>query len=253
MAEGKIYYGTSEHSATTPLWRSDGLVCLDTETGEELWKIMFWGSSFNLADGILVAFNWFDGQVYGFGKGPSATTVTATPKVSVHGSQVVIEGTVTDQTPTYGRNTLNEPAVSLKGTPAISDEDMEDWMEYKFMEQGYPMDAVGVDVSLTVIDPNNNIYEIGTATSDVHGVYGMAYEPLVPGTYQLIAVFEGSEAYYSSSSATFFTVEEAPAATPAPTPPPEPMTDTYVLGLGAGAIVAIIVIGLILILMLRKR
>ena len=253
VADGKIYFGTSEHSATTPLWRSDGLTCVDIETGEELWKIMFWGSAKNTADGILVAFNWFDGQVYAFGKGPSATTVTASPKASVHGTEVVIEGTVTDQTPTYGRNTLNEPAVFLKDTPAIADENMEEWMEYKFMEQGFPADATGVNVTLTVIDPNNNIYEVGTATSDVNGVYGMAYEPLVPGTYQIVAYFDGTESYYGSSATTYFTVEEAPAATAVPTPPPASVADMYLIPSVAGIIVAIVVVGIVLILMLRRR
>jgi len=253
IADGKMYGGTSEHSASTPLWRSEGLKCIDIETGELLWHIMWWGSDFAVADGILVSFNWFDGQVYGFGKGPSATTVTASPDVSMHGTDVMIKGTVTDQTPTYARNIQNEKAFTLKDTPAISDEWMDEWMEYKYMEQGYPADATGVNVTLTVIDPNSNIYEIGTVTSDITGAYGQAFEPLVPGTYQIIAAFEGSESYYGSSAITYFTVEEAPAATAEPTPPPASMTDTYVLGLGIGAIIAIIAVRLLLFLMLRKR
>jgi outer membrane protein assembly factor BamB len=253
VSDGKMYAGTSEHSASTPLWRSDGLVCLDLETGEEVWKILWWGADFAVADGILIGFNWFDGQVYAFGKGPSATTVTASPEVSMHGTKVMVKGTVTDQTPTYARNIQNEEAFSLKGTPAISDEDMGSWMEYKFMEQGYPEDAKGVNVTLTVVDPNGNIYDIGSVTSDITGAYGLEFEPLVPGMYQIIASFDGSESYYGSTAVTYITVEEAPAATAEPTPTPAPMTDTYVLGIGAGAIIAIIAIGLVIILMLKKR
>ena len=37
---------------------------------------------------------------------------------------------------------------TLKGTPAIADEDMESWMEYKFMQQIKPADAKGVPVNL---------------------------------------------------------------------------------------------------------
>jgi hypothetical protein len=90
-------------------------------------------------------------------------------------------------------------------------------------------------------------------TSDIEGNYALPFEPLVPGTYQIIAQFDGSASYGPSSATTYITVEEAPAATPMPTPTPAPMTDTYVLGLGAGAIVAILAIGIVIILMLRKR
>jgi hypothetical protein len=165
----------------------------------------------------------------------------------------MVKGTVTDQSPSGRRNTNDLLDWTLKGTPAISDEDMSDWMEYKFMQQVYPADAKGVEVVLTVIDPNSNAYEIGRTTSDVTGNYAAAFEPVVPGTYQIIATFEGSASYGPSFATAYITVEEAPAATAAPTPTPAPMTDTYVLGLGAGAIVAIIAIGIVIILMLRKR
>jgi hypothetical protein len=229
------------------------LRCLNITSGEEFWKILFWPRSVKIADGILTAWNYYDGQVYAFGKGPSGTTVTASPEVSVHGTSVVVKGTVTDQTATGRRNVNNEWQFSLKDTPAISDEDMQKWMEYKFMGQGYPADAKGVEVVLEVLDPNGNFYEIDRTTSDITGTFGCAFEPEVPGTYQIIATFAGSASYYGSFATTYITVEEAPAATPEPTPTPAPMTDTYVLGIGAGAIIAIIVVGLLLFLMLRKR
>jgi hypothetical protein len=194
-----------------------------------------------------------DNMIYCYGRGPSGTTVTASPKVSVHGTQVLIEGTVTDQTPTGRRNTNDNIDFTLKGTPAISDEDMSAWMQYKFMQQIKPADAKGVDVVVSVLDPNNNCYEIGRTTSDMEGNYALAFEPLVPGTYQIIATFEGTASYGPSSATSYITVEEAPAATAPPTPTPAPMTDTYVLGLGTAAIIAIVAIGIVLILMLRKR
>jgi hypothetical protein len=220
VADGKVYFGTSEHSASTPLWRTPGLRCLDATTGEELWKILFWGSDIAVADGILIGFNWYDGQIYAFGRGPSGTTVTASPKYSTLGTNVVVEGTVTDQTPTGGRNINNELEFTLKDTPAISDEDMQTWMQYMFMEQGYPEDAKGVEVVVTVLDPNNNVYEVGRTTSDVTGAFGLAFEPPVPGTYQITAEFEGSAAYGPSSATTFVYVDEAPS--PAQPIEPEP-------------------------------
>jgi len=220
IADDKVYFGTSEHSGSTPMWRTPGLRCLDAQTGEELWKILWWGSELATADGILVGFNWFDGQVYGFGRGPSATTVTASPKSSALGTSVVIEGTVTDQTPTGRRNINDELQFSLKDTPAISDEDMQAWMQYKFMEQRYPEDAKGVEVVLTVLDPNNNIYEVGRTTSDITGAFGYAFEPPVPGLYKIIATFEGSASYGPSSAANYIHVDEAPS--PAQPIEPEP-------------------------------
>jgi hypothetical protein len=253
IAGDKIYTYTSEHSYTHPLYRGPNLRCINATDGTEIWSILDFGGGLAIADGRLVSSNSMDNMIYCYGKGPSGTTVTASPKVSVHGTQVLVEGTVTDQT-TTGRRTTNDIVDwTLQGTPAISDEDMSAWMEYLFMQQVYPADAKGVEVVLTVVDPNSNVYEIGRATSDVEGNYGFAFEPMVPGTYQIIAAFEGSASYGPSSATTYLTVEEAPAATAVPTPTPAPMTDTYVLGLGAGAIVAILAIGIVIILMLRKR
>ena len=84
---------------------------------------------------------------------------------------------------------------TLKGTPAISDEDMSRWMEYKFMQQIYPADAKGVQVNLATIDPNGNYISIGTTTSDINGNYGLLFTPEIPGTYQIIATFDGSKSY----------------------------------------------------------
>ncbi len=103
--------------------------------------------------------------------------------------------------------------------------------------------------------PSNHISarEIGNTTSDSNGNFGYMFTPEVPGKYQIIARFNGSASYGSSSATTYMGVAEAPQATPTPTPPPPAMTDTYVLGIGAGAIIAIIVVGIVLMLMLRKR
>jgi len=253
VAGDKIYTASWEHSYTHPLIRGPNLRCINATDGTEIWSILDFGPGAAIADGRLVSSNSMDNMIYCYGKGPSGTTVTASPKVSVHGTQVLVEGTVTDQTTTGRRTTNDKIDFTLQGTPAISDEDMSAWMEYLFMQQVYPADAKGVEVVLTVVDPNSNVYEIGRATSDVEGNYGFAFEPMVPGTYQIIAAFEGSASYGPSSATTYLTVEEAPAATAVPTPSPAPMTDTYVLGLGAGAIVAILAIGIVLILMLRKR
>jgi hypothetical protein len=253
VADGKIYTYASEHSYTHPLIRGPNLRCINVTDGTEVWSILDYGGGLAVADGILLSSNSMDNMIYAYGRGPSATTVSAPQLVPTVGSSVVITGTVTDQTATGRRNTNDLVDWTLKGTPAISDEDMSAWMEYLFMQQIKPADAKGVEVVLETLDPNGNFYEIGRTTSDITGAYGLTWEPPVPGDYQIIATFAGSASYGPSQAITYMSVAEAPEPTPGPTPTPAPMTDTYVLGIGAGAIIAIIAVGLVIILMLRKR
>jgi hypothetical protein len=248
IADGKLYTVSSEHSPTQPLWRGPNLRCLNATTGEELWKILFWGARMSptepnvyIADGRVIGLNYYDMQLYCFGKGPSATTVTAAPKTTVHGSSVVIEGTVTDQT----------PSPEAKGTAAMSDEDQSAWMEYLYMQQAMPQNAKGVEVSLDAVDPNNNFVHIGTATSDASGTFGYMFTPEVPGKYQIIATFAGTNSYYGSFAETYIGVDEAPEETVAPAPVISlPPFDTYLIGTTVAIIIAIAIVG---ILLLRKK
>ena len=141
----------------------------------------------------------------------------------------------------------------LKGTPAIADEYMQEWMECMFADRPMPEDATGVNVSISILDPNNNYYDIGTVTSDITGKFGYSFTPEVSGDYKIIASFAGSKSYGPSFATTYISVDEAPQDTPQPTASPAPMTDTYVLGIGGGAIIAIVAVGLVIMLMLRKR
>jgi hypothetical protein len=206
VCDGKIYAYSTEHSPTQPLWRGSYLRCINATDGTEVWKVLHWGPAV-AADGFLVGLNFYDNQIYCYGKGPSGTTVTVAPKTSTEGDSVLIEGTVTDQTPAQA------------GTPAISDEDMQAWMEYMYAQQAKPTDAKGVTVHLTAFDPNGNTQEIGTVNSDIYGNFAKQWYPPVPGVYEVIATFEGSAAYYGSSAETAFAVGTAPAASPKPTAP----------------------------------
>jgi WD40 repeat protein len=238
VADGKIYVHNDEHSPDSIQWRGARLWCLDAESGDELWSIDGRHTYSTISDGILTDINIYDMRAYGFGKGPSKTTVAA-PKVEImQGQKIVIEGTVTDQTP------------ASKDTPAISDEDMGDWMEYLHMNKPIPVEASGVDITLDVIDANGNYRNIGTATSDMSGMYGLVWEPDIPGEYTIIATFAGSNSYGSSFAETIVYVEEAPQASPPPESTPAPATDTYI----AGSTVAILAgIAVAVILILRKK
>jgi outer membrane protein assembly factor BamB len=220
ICDGKIYTVASEHSPTQPLWRGPNLRCIDAKTGKEIWSILFWGAGMSpaspnvaMADGILVALNYFDMELYAFGKGPSATTVSAPQEEIPLGSSVLITGTVTDQTPYGRRNTNGELDFTLKGTPAIADECMGRWMEYLFMQQAYPSDIKGVDVTLDAIDPDGKYINLGRATCDATGKFTYAFKPEKQGIYKIIATFEGSASYGPSFATTYLYVGPHAVAT----------------------------------------
>jgi hypothetical protein len=251
IADGKLYLYSSEHSPSQPLRRDGKIYCVDAETGKMLWAITCWPSSSPIiADGRIVVLDLFDDLIYCYGKGNSATTVTTSPKVSVHGNSVLVEGTVTDDTPSGRLNTDGDLDFTLKGTPAIADESMDAWMEYLYHQRPIPTDAKGVEVTLDAVDPNGNFVHIGTVTSDLTGAYGYAFTPEVPGTYQIIATFAGSKSYGSSFAQTYITVDEAPPAT-APPEYPQPIDPTWtIVGVGIAIIIAVAIVG---ILLFRKR
>jgi hypothetical protein len=130
---------------------------------------------------------------------------------------------------------------------------MSEWMEYLYMQQPKPTNATGVEVTISVLDPNGNSYDVGTATSDASGNYKLMFTPEVPGDYTVVATFAGSESYYSSFAETALGVSEAPESTPQPTPMSASLADLYFLPMSIGIIIAIVVVGLLLFLLLRKR
>jgi hypothetical protein len=212
IADGKVYLTSSEHSPTQPLWRGPNLRCIDADTGEEVWKILFWGAGMGsgsgaaIGDGYIVGLSLYDNQIYCFGKGPSVTTVTAPDTVIPLGEEVILKGTVTDES--AGTKQTEQAARFPNGVPAIADEYQEDWMEYVYMGLTCPGDAEGVEVVLETLDPNNNFYEIGRATTDASGFYSIMWEPPVPGKYTVFATFKGSDSYYTSYAETAFGVSE---------------------------------------------
>jgi hypothetical protein len=254
IADGKLYLYSSEHSPTQPLWRGPNLRCINASNGAELWKILYFGGSLfagntaAIADGFLLALNFFDNQIYCFGKGPSATTVTVQDDVITEGSSVLIKGTVTDQAP--GATEMAQKLGYVNGVPAISDEDQQAWMEYLYEQQSMPKNAKGVEVTLDTLDPNGNFIHIDTVTSDMSGGFKKLWTPEVPGEYTVIATFAGTKSYYSSYAQTYVGVLQAPPGSPAPEPePPLPPFDMYILA----ATVAIIIAIAIATIIIRKR
>jgi hypothetical protein len=254
IVDGKIYICSTEHSPSMPYRRDAMIRCIDADTGRQLWNVTHWAINLAISDGYLVALNYYDNSIYCYGIGSSATTVTANPKVSVHGDTVLVEGTVTDDSPGGKQDSSGNVILPLKGTPAIADECMGQWMEYLFAQRPIPSNAEGVEVSLDTLDPNGNFVHIGNTTSDITGKFAFAFTPEVPGTYQIIATFAGSKSYGPSSANTYITVDEAPAAIAEPTPTPPTMAELYFMPMSVGMIIAIAaVIALLALLLLRKR
>ncbi len=253
-ADNKLYVGTHEHSADTPLFKGNRLRVLDVDTGEEIFTMISWPHprTMAFADGILIYWNNYDGQIYALGKGPSQTTVDAPLTSVTQGTNVVIRGSVIDIS--AGTKQKEQAARFPSGVPAVNDASQSQWMEYVYMQKERPMNATGVEVIISVLDPNGNFNDIGTATSDSSGFYSLVWEPPVPGKYTVYARFAGTESYWPSYAETAFDVAQAPEGTAPPATAPASVADTYFVPAIAGIIVAIIIVGALqALLLLRKR
>jgi hypothetical protein len=112
----------------------------------------------------------------------------------------------------------------------------------------------GVPVTLTAVDSNHNVQDIGIATTSAYyGTYEMVWNPPEEGTYQIIASFEADESYGSSAASTAISVGPAPA-TPETPETPTPVDNTMLLYGILAAVAIAIIIGLIAVaLVLRKH
>jgi hypothetical protein len=118
LAGGVVYSGNGEHSPDTPLYRGEKLYAVDATSGENLWNLTGWYEYGAVADGYLVIYNYGDGRIYCFGKGQTATTVSAPQTVQPQGTPILIQGTITDQSlakPTWAFRWL-EPLQSQTNT-----------------------------------------------------------------------------------------------------------------------------------------
>jgi hypothetical protein len=253
ICDGKIFVGTHEHSADTPLYKAERVHALNVTTGEMIWDMSGWAypMTFAAADGVLIYWNNYDAQIYAIGKGPTELTVDA-PKTAVDlGRSIVISGTVMDIS--AGTNQNEQAARFPAGVPAVSDEAQAQWMEYVYMQKGRPNNTTGVTVSLDVIDSNGNFRNIGSTTSDAMGTFSYQWTPDIEGKYTVIASFAGSESYWPSRAETSFAVDPA-APTPMPTDAPVQSTaDMYFIPGVAAIIVAIVICFAVTILLLKKR
>jgi hypothetical protein len=194
----------------------------------------------------LVAGSSETGYTYAFGKGQSATTVTAPDVAVAKGTAITIKGTVLDLSP------------AQKGTACISKDSMTTQMQYLHFQ--YPQDGLyhnetltGVPVTLTAMSSDGSVTDIGTViTNGYYGTFGYSWTPPAEGTYTVMASFAGDDSYGSSSAATTITIGPAPTTTETPqtTVPDYTMTIIYAT---IAIIVAVAIVGLLILLAVRKR
>lgn len=259
ITDGIVYVGTLEHSAEMPLPRGGPFIALNATTGDVIWRVngMFrqtrWGGNAILGDSIIATMDTYDQQVYAIGKGPSAITFTASPKVSIEGSSVIVEGAVTDISPG-----TKDPEIALRfpnGVPAVSDESQSEWMLYVYKQFERPSNVTGVPLSIDVIDANGNFRNVGTTTTDRFGTFSFDWIPDITGRYTVMISFVGSDAYYPSFAQSAFVVDAAgdgDGGTGGDGDGESP-ADMYFIPAVIGIIVAIVVVGIILALLLLRR
>lgn len=252
ISDGKLFVSES-HMYDPPVYPGAQQLAINCTDGSLVWGMLSFTGRVPTAcaDGYLIQWNSYDNQIYSIGKGPTDTSIAASPKVSEQGSSVVIEGKVIDIS--AGTKDSDRSARFPDGVPVVSDESMSPWMEYVYMQQPKPTNATGVPVELYVMDSNGNYRSIGTTKTDINGYYSYQWTPDIDGKYTVYGVFSGSESYWPSQAETTFAVDPVK-----PTPTTQQiqsssMADQYLLP-GIIAIIIAIAVGFaVTILVLRKR
>jgi outer membrane protein assembly factor BamB len=249
-----VGYFAIGHEYNPPLFHGAQLLALNMTTGKLIWsELDFSVESTEISYGIVLSRNAYDNQIYAFGKGPSATTVTA-PDIGVTtATPITITGTVLDVS--AGTQQQAVKANFPYGVPCVSDQSESHFMEYVYQQQPEPTNVTGVPVTLSETDANGNSYTIGTTRSNSSGTFAYNWTPPIAGNYTIVATFAGSNSYYGSCAETHI-YASAPPATPGPTASPVTglaSTSTVEYGIAAVIIVIIIIGAVLALLMMRKR
>ena len=248
VTDGKIYLGTFEHSPDNPMARGAPFICLDVETGEEIWRADGFfrqtnrGGTAIIGDSIIATQDTYDQRVYAIGRGPSTTTVTATPEVVANGQSILIKGTVMDVSPG-----TKDSRIALRfpnGVPAVADENMSEWMLYVYKQFPRPANVKGVWVTFDVIGPDGKWEHVGGTTTDDSGMFSIPWKPPKEGLWTIVITFPGSKSYYPSYARTSILVEPAPPTPETPQMPEIPTIPDYTLIFAA--IIALVIIAILI-------
>jgi len=252
IANGILFFAEG-HSYSPPLFRGGQLVGLNLTDGHPVWSVLgdMVDDHLAISDGILVGISGYDNQIYGFGVGPTKTTVSA-PSVGVTtATPVTISGTIVDIS--AGSRQQAVAANFPNGLPVVSDDSMKQFMEAVYEQQPMPTNITGVPVTISVLDSNGNYRAIGTTTTNANGFFSLNWTPDIPGNYTVTATFAGTQSYYGSlANAAFFA--GAPSATAAPLPvQAQPPFETYIALAAVAIIIVIAIVGALILFAVRKR
>jgi len=255
---GGLIFLEEGHEYSPPTFIGAQTLAVNATTGQLVWSID--GFDVNglpyMAYGQMNLLDGYNNLIEDYGQVPSQTTVNA-PDIGVTTSTPMrITGTVMDVSAGSQQEVVK--ADFPNGLPAVSDASMSQFMEAVYMQQTMPTNTTGVPVTLTDIDPNGNVYALGTTTTSAMGTYGFTWTPNIPGDYTIIATFAGSGGYYGSSAETSIHASSSPA-TPAPTAAPASNLATMpelTIGIAAAVIaiiIAIAIVGLLVLRAIKKR
>jgi hypothetical protein len=244
-ADGKVYFSSTTVYSMMPRPRFHEMVAINETDGHFVWRLPININPTAIAYGYLIGTDSENGIQYGIGKGQTSTSVSIQNDVISAGSSTLIKGTIMDLSP------------GNPNTPAVSEKDMSEWMDYLYGQNATlinnPPKPNGVTVRLAAIDPNSNVIDLGTATSDSTGQFALPWKPTTEGTYQIYATFDGSESYYGSYAGTSLAVTSAPAATTTQTQQTQVDNMPYFVGSTIAIIIAIAVVGALIMLAIRKK
>jgi hypothetical protein len=241
--DGKVYIQNTEHTPTQPITRGLKLHCIDAYTGEGIWNITGCMTPGAMSDGYLTASDSYDGYMYVFGKGKSATTIEAPHIAATLGQSIVLTGSVLDQSP------------AQPGTACVSKESMSAWMEYLHKQHGIPTEVTGVSVSIDAAGASGEYTHVGDVTTDgCSGTFGFTWKPETAGQYVITATFMGDESYGSSFATTYVTVVDAPAASSSPDVINfEAINNTTMTTVAAAAVAIILALAIVGFLIIKKK
>ena len=244
-ADGKLYYSTDTTYRAMPRLRFNRMACINETTGDFLWVLPIQIAPSAIANGYLLGTDTDNGIQYCLGKGQTKTTVeTALTGISA-GTSVLIKGTVMDLSP------------GAPNTPAISDADMVEWMDYLYGQNATLLNHApspdGVSVTLLAIGSDGSVTEIGTTTSDSSGTFIQKWVPGKADTYKITATFHGSESYFGSWAEAGLVVDPAHSTDTNNGPGTTTDNSSILYGIAAAAIAIIIAIAVAVIILLRKR
>jgi hypothetical protein len=247
MVGGNIYCyaGYSIGYQINPVPRFAMLVCVNATTGNVTWKLNGGVAPIAAANGYVIGWGIYDGNLYCVGKGQTQTTVTA-PLTSVSaGTSVLIQGSVMDMSP------------AAPNTPAVSDKDVSEWMDYLYMQNATllnnPPKPDGVAVRLAAVGPNGDVIDIGTVTSGSGGLFKKTWTPPAEGEYTVYATFDGSSSYYGSYAETALGVTKAPTTTSDTALQTVPDYTMTIIGVGVALAIVVIVAVAVAVLILKKK